>query len=174
MQTGHWNTGRAASSSCWGTELQSVLFCWFWWMVGWLMLVLCEPDVVWSHPAIVYTQSANCSNVLTSSVDGVFHEWHSRVLCGSNSQFLCKLQVVHLQLHSAKFSPSGNSLCTNRLNCNHPDSVSNQLLHHSWKYPLHYYYVGYILSRTFAVYPLHIHVKLLYILTGWYNTHTDQ
>ena len=76
-------------------------------------------------------------NLHNGSVEGVFHEWHSWLPCGANSLFLCKLRcwqrcsctdsgtfVLPLWYHSLY------KTCQYYYNL---DSVSNQLLHHSWK-----------------------------------------
>ena len=96
---------------------------------------------------------AKVHNLHNGSVDGILHNWHSSSMpCGANSLFLCKLHEVlcklKVQQHTFRYWPCGTivyvktliSLCYYN-----PESFSNQLLRHSWKHLLHYYYGGYVL-----------------------------
>ena len=69
-------------------------------------------------------------------------EWRSSWLHGANCLFLCKLRCcAKVQLHRFRYSPCGTivydtkSVLTTLISlCYYnPDSVSNQILRHSWK-----------------------------------------
>ena len=65
---------------------------------------ICDTSILWY---IKSTLTRVC-NLYNSSIDGVFHEWHSSWLpCGAN-MFLCKLRCwARVQLHRFRYFPCG-------------------------------------------------------------------